>query len=117
MEKVKSQKIEKKNLIKNCFRDNAKAKEKPIIVIDVCSLIPASVFPDQGVTLCGGRHQFIVEKCTKFFNQLISLGAKLVFFTDGSLQEAKHFTWCHRQDGRYTNMLNILDDIYQEYKY
>lgn len=65
------------------------------------------------MSLCGGRHQFIIKEFSKFFKRLTDLGVKLVFFRNGSCGTAKYEKRVKRQANRYMYMLDILDDVSQ----
>uniref|UniRef100_A0A0K8TMG5 Putative ppargamma constitutive coactivator 1 n=1 Tax=Tabanus bromius TaxID=304241 RepID=A0A0K8TMG5_TABBR len=43
--------------------------------------------------MSGGRHILLQEHAEKFFQKLVNAGAKLVFFVDGPLKEAKLRVW------------------------
>lgn len=64
---------------------------------------------------CGGRHQQYYELFGNLFNELTSCGAKLVFFSDSTVQETKSDLWLMRRDEEYTDICNIFDSIASGY--
>lgn len=62
-------------------------------------------------TLCGGRHNIVAIVIDELFQKIKNIGAELVFFMDGPIQDEKYSTWLCRQNLRYESCNNILDDF------
>lgn len=89
----------------------AQRPSPPIIVIDIMSLYrPVSEMDFPGL-LCGGRYNHVTYLLEQFFGKLKNLGAKLVFFMDGPVQDTKYDTWFQRQDDKYNKMLQIINAV------
>ncbi|XP_065088556.1 constitutive coactivator of PPAR-gamma-like protein 1 homolog [Ochlerotatus camptorhynchus] len=83
----------------------------PVIVVDLMTLNqPLSNYDKRGL-LFGGRFNLAYSVIETFFAKLTDLGAQLVFFHDGPLQDSKTDTWCKRQDDRYDNTLTLFNGI------
>lgn len=97
-----------------CFyfnRDNP--NQKPIIVIDFDGLANAVGRRDDADNLCGGRHQFVTEKCTRLLNALKATGCTLVFFADLNIQKGKSNEWLNRRNDEfqtYVELYNLISD-------
>ena len=66
---------------------------------------------DKFATLCGGRHNIAAIEIDELFKKIKNIGAELVFFMDGPIQEEKYSTWRQRQNLRYDSCNDILDDF------
>ncbi|KXJ76590.1 hypothetical protein RP20_CCG009346 [Aedes albopictus] len=83
----------------------------PIIVVDLISLYSSMSQHDPKGVYFGGRFNLAYVAIDEFFGKLKGLGAQLVFFYDGPVQDEKSENWCKRQDERYTRRLDMLDAI------
>nr|XP_029720203.1 uncharacterized protein LOC109428089 [Aedes albopictus] len=83
----------------------------PVIVIDLMSLYHPVSMADLPGLLCGGRFNQVAHQLDSFFAKLANLGARLVFFYDGPVQETKYDTWVQRQDEKYHKMLEVIDAV------
>uniref|UniRef100_A0A1Q3FBC9 Putative ppargamma constitutive coactivator 1 n=1 Tax=Culex tarsalis TaxID=7177 RepID=A0A1Q3FBC9_CULTA len=61
--------------------------------------------------MCGGRYTLIYQRLDRFFAKLRDLGATLVFFYDGPVQDDKFSTWYERQKKKYAIGIKILDAV------
>lgn len=61
--------------------------------------------------ICGGRHQKLLDLCDNFFRGLVSFGAELAFFTDGSVIDRKVNEWIKRQNNRYRESIKVYDRL------
>ncbi|CAO1410077.1 unnamed protein product [Diamesa hyperborea] len=93
--------------IKKFQRDN---NTKPILVFDLMGLV-SFVSRNKFDTLCGGRHNIVAIEIDELFQKIKNIGAELVFFMDGPIQDEKYSTWRCRQNLRYESCNEILDDI------
>lgn len=83
----------------------------PVIVIDLMSLYRPVNLADLRGLLCGGRFNQVANLLENFFTKLVNLGARLVFFYDGPVQNTKYDTWVKRQDEKYHKMLEIINAV------
>ncbi|XP_055642233.1 uncharacterized protein LOC129779021 [Toxorhynchites rutilus septentrionalis] len=83
----------------------------PIIVVDLMSLYHPLSHSDPEGLLCGGRFNKITALLESFFSKLTNLGAKLVFFYDGPVQDMKYDTWLKRQGDKYNQLIEIIDSV------
>lgn len=60
--------------------------------------------------LYGGRHGEYSKVLDKFFKRLSSM-AKLVFFEDGPVVQDKYDTWIRRQNDKFAQSLQVIDNI------
>lgn len=81
--------------------------KQPLVVIDLLTIVGA-LSGAAGDHIYGCRNQFALPKAARFCDSLINAGARLVFFIDGRLQEAKYNHWLARQDDVYANSLRLL---------
>ncbi|XP_062564549.1 uncharacterized protein LOC134227219 isoform X2 [Armigeres subalbatus] len=80
-------------------------------VIDLFALFEPLGMHDQKGLFFGGRFNLAFVVIDKFFAKLTGLGAELVFFYDGPVNEPKSATWCNRQDKRYKDNLKLIEAI------
>lgn len=110
------------SFIRNCvpggfvpvnIQEEIRNASSPVIVIDLISLYVSLSEQDIKGTFLGGRYNLAYVTIDKFFSKLVSLGAKLVFFYDGPIQNTKNETWLRRQDERYERYLRLVDAVDQ----
>lgn len=65
---------------------------------------------DKREAICGGRHDLYRQQFEDFLIRL-SVFAKLVFFSDGSVVEAKIDKWFSRQDERHRDSIIVTEDV------
>lgn len=75
------------------------------------SLYRPVCYADLPGLLCGGRFNQVAHLLEQFFKRLNQLGAKLVFFYDGPIQDTKYDTWTQRQDDKYIKMMEIIESV------
>ncbi|XP_039432311.1 uncharacterized protein LOC120415013 [Culex pipiens pallens] len=83
----------------------------PTLVIDLMSLYRPIGNTDVPGSMCGGRYTLIYQRLDRFFGKLRELGANLVFYYDGPVQEDKFSTWYERQKNKYAIGIKILDAV------
>ncbi|XP_065094913.1 uncharacterized protein LOC135715706 [Ochlerotatus camptorhynchus] len=92
-------------------RANQPNPPPPIIVIDLMSLYRPVSHADLPGLLCGGRFNQVAHLLEQFFVRIKNLGAELVFFYDGPVQDTKYDTWTQRQDEKYNKIMEIIDSV------
>ncbi|XP_039432270.1 uncharacterized protein LOC120414984 isoform X1 [Culex pipiens pallens] len=83
----------------------------PTIVIDLMSLYSPIGDTNVAGSMCGGRYTLVYQQLDRFFAKLRAIGATLVFFCDGVVQEEKYVTWNERQKRKYEDTIRILDAV------
>lgn len=56
----------------------------------------------------GCKHPLLLWQFEIFFNRLKTIGANLVFFSDGHIQNEKLKCWCKKEDDNYEDVCKIL---------
>lgn len=84
--------------------------ESPIIVLDAMGVL-ALMAENQHEIFCGGRHQNYHTLFDRSFGDLVSFGAKLVFFSDLNVQSDKSAQWMARRDQEYDRYTSLFDSI------
>lgn len=91
------------------FITRSNRNEAPVIVFDfVCFTHRYSNLHE---IICGGRNDNIMKDFENLLSKLKETGAKLVFFSDLSIQEDKIAEWTKRRDESFNVYSNLYDRI------
>lgn len=85
---------------------NRKLNIKPTIIFDINGLVYRQCCFIRGALGC--NHPFLLREYETFFDGLKTVGANLVFFSDGRVQNDKCEWWCKKQDNHYKAVQFIL---------
>lgn len=89
---------------------NSKNESAPIIVIDAAGILYLTE-KHRDDLVCGGRSHRNYELYDRFYNDLTSIGAKVVTFADLNVQEVRSRQWLERRDNEYQDVCEIFDGI------
>lgn len=84
----------------------------PTIVIDFMCVVN-SIIPNGKDSVCGGRHERVLNAWIKKLDAFKATNCLLVFFSDLNIQEGKIGEWLKRRNSefsRYSNLYNAIEE-------